>query len=214
LLQEIKKQKGSDENEGSHRWWLGQLQDISKMSSGAQLIHLQRLERNPRTEKGWLSIELRVYRLHHLISEWVARTTDQETDAVRDEYTVSIIRIVKDLCELKELTATALEKVTVVFAALGFEDYFPTVKPSVENHELSFDFIKLIRSKSKKPIYKFMRISEHPIIWQLRLFGQYMDRSMGSKPDPRVSFEPDAWQRNVLDCLDRNESVLVVGKLR
>jgi len=57
-----------------------------------------------------------------------------------------------------------------------------------------------------------MHISENPVVWQLRLFGEYMDRSMGSRPDPRVSFEPDAWQRDVLDCLDMgNCSALVVG---
>ena len=42
---------------------------------------------------------------------------------------------------------------------------------------------------------------------------------MDSQPDPRVSFNPDAWQRRVLDCLDDvddnqnlNHSVLVVGE--
>ena len=54
-----------------------------------------------------------------------------------------------------------------------------------------------------------MRITEDPVTWQLRLFGEFLDRSTGSKPDPRVSFTPDAWQREVLDCLDRNESILV-----
>jgi len=56
-----------------------------------------------------------------------------------------------------------------------------------------------------------MAIVEHPVIWQLRLFGEYMDRSMDSKPDGRVAFEPDAWQRKVLDGIDANKSLLVVG---
>ena len=58
-----------------------------------------------------------------------------------------------------------------------------------------------------------MPIVEHPVEWQLRLFGEYMDRSMDSADDHRVSFQPDAWQREVLDCLDEEgHSVLVVGK--
>jgi len=41
-----------------------------------------------------------------------------------------------------------------------------------------------------------------------------MDRSFDSRPDDRVKFEPDAWQREVLDKLDREESVLVVAPTR
>lgn len=47
--------------------------------------------------------------------------------------------------------------------------------------------------------------------FQLRCCGHNMDRDMGSKPDPRVSFEPDEWQRKVLDEIDQNNSVFVVA---
>jgi hypothetical protein len=44
-------------------------------------------------------------------------------------------------------------------------------------------------------------------------FWEYMDRSMDSAPDPRIGFEPDAWQREVLDGLDEPKtSLLVVGE--
>lgn len=59
--------------------------------------------------------------------------------------------------------------------------------------------------------YPWMTIREDPIDWQLRVFGEHMDRSFDSKPDSRVKFEPDKWQRDVLDRLDRDESVLVVA---
>lgn len=38
-----------------------------------------------------------------------------------------------------------------------------------------------------------------------------MDRQTGAKPDERVSFEPDQWQRDVLDELDKNNSIFVVA---
>jgi ATP-dependent RNA helicase DDX60 len=38
-----------------------------------------------------------------------------------------------------------------------------------------------------------------------------MDRNMNSKPDGRVDFEPDEWQRKVLDELDAKHSVFVVA---
>ena len=56
-----------------------------------------------------------------------------------------------------------------------------------------------------------MTIEETPVRWQLRVFGEYLDRSFDSRPDPRVTFHPDAWQREVLDKLDRDESILVVA---
>lgn len=62
--------------------------------------------------------------------------------------------------------------------------------------------------------YPWMRIHEDPVHWQLRVFGEHMDRSFDSRPDDRVKFEPDAWQRKVLDKLDRDESVLVVAPTR
>ncbi|KAA8894290.1 hypothetical protein FN846DRAFT_923075 [Sphaerosporella brunnea] len=47
--------------------------------------------------------------------------------------------------------------------------------------------------------------------FQLLHCGPYMDRNMDSKPDPRVPFEPDGWQREVLDELDSDNSVFVVA---
>ncbi|TPX54735.1 hypothetical protein PhCBS80983_g05800 [Powellomyces hirtus] len=47
--------------------------------------------------------------------------------------------------------------------------------------------------------------------FQLLHFGTHMDRTMGSASDPRVDFEPDQWQREVLDTIDREESVFVVA---
>ncbi|KAK4237266.1 hypothetical protein C8A03DRAFT_16180 [Achaetomium macrosporum] len=42
--------------------------------------------------------------------------------------------------------------------------------------------------------------------------GPYLERSFDSAPDARVpSFNPDAWQRKVLDAIDANKSVLAVA---
>jgi hypothetical protein len=61
-------------------------------------------------------------------------------------------------------------------------------------------------------ILKYMCMKEDLVVWQLRVFGEHLDRSMDSAWDPRVTFLPDAWQRKVLDCLDdKGHSVLVVG---
>ena len=112
----------------------------------------------------------------------------------------------------------ARKVLTSVLVALGFSTYIPGIvgndtrpESQTEGRRLSFSFVKLIDSKTKEPLYPFMTIVEHPVVWQLRLFGEFMDRSMDSKPDGRVAFEPDAWQRKVLDGIDANKSLLVVG---
>ncbi|KAF4466491.1 dead deah box helicase [Fusarium albosuccineum] len=53
-------------------------------------------------------------------------------------------------------------------------------------------------------------VQDHRIL-QLEHGGPYMDRRFDSQPDARVPFEPDAWQRDVLDSIDANESLLVVA---
>ncbi|KAL3468094.1 DEAD/DEAH box helicase [Aspergillus heterothallicus] len=48
--------------------------------------------------------------------------------------------------------------------------------------------------------------------FQLLEAGPYLDRSMGSAPDSRVQdFEPDKWQREVLDEIDARRSLFVVA---
>lgn len=47
--------------------------------------------------------------------------------------------------------------------------------------------------------------------FQLMHCGPYMDRNLDSAPDTRVPFQPDGWQRRVLDDLDAQKSVFVVA---
>ena len=73
---------------------------------------------------------------------------------------------------------------------------------------------------SRKPsfVFRLPEVSSHtlsvgllPHEFQLLHCGPYMDRNMDSKPDARVPFNPDGWQRTVLDELDAQHSVFVVA---
>lgn len=201
-----KSKKNADEQQ---KWWEDRLKDFAGRDLDAQLKALADLERNSRTAEGWLRDEVLLYRLHLNISKWIS-VRDRDTATVRDHYTVAIIRIVKELSESKHITLSIHRVISIVLAVVGFQCLVTPPPDEQSDRTLCFKFVKL-QSKSQ-PLYPFMRITEDSIIWELRLFGEFMDRSMGSKPDPRVSFSPDAWQREVLDCLDKDESVLVVGK--
>lgn len=69
---------------------------------------------------------------------------------------------------------------------------------------LPFDFYSKVTKLSSK-------LASDTRVIQLEHGGPYMDRRFDSKPDSRVLFEPDAWQREVLDAIDANESLLVVA---
>lgn len=136
---------------------------------------------------------------------------------MQDRTTVSILRMIKDTYQTPNLFPIAVDILDMCLFVIGLSALTADLKssspaPLGAERSLAFKFVKLIKSKSKSVLHKYMRIREDPIIWQLRLFGEYMDRSMDSEYDPRVPFKPDAWQRKVLDCLDDpKHSVLVVG---
>ena len=211
LLAEISAKKSKKDTDELQVWWEGRLGELFSFDLDKSLRALTDLERNPRTLGGWLRDEVLLYRLHLTISKWIGQVTDQDSGAVRDYYTVTIMRIVKEISESRNLTLTIHQTISTVLNVLGFESFVAPPPVSQLDRYLCFRFVKLVRSKTGRPLYEFMRITEDPITWQLRLFGEFMDRSMGSKPDPRVSFDPDTWQREVLDCIDRKESILVVG---
>ncbi|KAI1767757.1 P-loop containing nucleoside triphosphate hydrolase protein [Hypoxylon sp. FL1150] len=53
--------------------------------------------------------------------------------------------------------------------------------------------------------------SSGAVDFQLDFCGPYLERSFESAPDSRVPFEPDAWQRKVLDAIDADKSLFVVA---
>lgn len=215
LANQAKKQ--AKEDDLNIAWWQEQLSGLEGTPTTAKITAIEHLMRNKRTKEGWLSIESRLYRIHLELLRWM-ESPDRESQSVRDRFTVSIMCMVKGLYESKELFPIAAVKLALCLTSLGLDDYVESFENAAtvsgEDRKLNFDFVKLVKSKSGHAVNKWMRITEPSVVWQLRLFGEYMDRSMDSSSDPRVSFKPDAWQRKVLDCLDRNESVLVAGEYR
>jgi hypothetical protein len=218
IRREHAQDKKAKEDSSSQKWWIEQLRQLQMIATYEnKMSHFRSLLRNPKAGSGWLSVEVQLYHLHLMIRQWVDEH-DPENAVIHDHYTVSIIRAVKELYTSDFLTETTLRILATIMISLGFGTYVQKLEDDASrklqpDRALEFSFIKLLKSKSHRPIYKFMAIKEDPVVWQLRLFGEYMDRSMDSAPDHRVSFEPDAWQRQVLDGLDEPKtSLLVVGE--
>jgi hypothetical protein len=174
---------------------------------------LQVLIRNPRFGEAPIGVEIRLYRMNRLLRAWV-NDANPDSPANHNKYSLLLMRLIKEVWEIGFGTKEIASAITSVLISLGFSDYIDNlvVPGSANGRALNFRFIKLVESKTKTPIHKFMQVREHPIVWQLQFFGQFMDRSMDSQADARVPFKPDAWQREVLDAIDKYMSLLVVGQ--
>jgi hypothetical protein len=210
----IAESKQATQDISSAAWWQKEVDQMKTMNSVKTATVLRSLMRNKKSKEPAIGTEIRLYQLHLDLQRW---TEDERPDspAVRDHYTVSVMRKVRDVIDFNSVTPTVSEILSSVLGVLGFSDYASAVMQSAgtlaTDRPLAFTFIKLMKSKTKSLIYPFMRITENPVIWQLRLFGEFMDRSMDSKADSRVAFAPDEWQRQVLDVIDEGGSLLVVG---
>lgn len=195
--------------------WLNELiRDLdSKTSVSSVEKSLSDLKRNPRSTEPLVATELALYRLHRLFNHWILGP-DRESATVRDKYSITALCTIKDIREINYRTVEIHKCVRDVLNVLELSPYASTLmvaSATQDDRPLSFKFIKLVKSKTQESLHAFMGIEEHPIEWQLRVFGEYMDRSMDSQVDPRVHLKPDAWQREVLDAIDDNKSLLVVG---
>lgn len=87
-------------------------------------------------------------------------------------------------------------------ALMGLPLKLPILKSP--SRQLSFDLDLEVSLEYKIPM--------HTMSFQLQHSGPYMKRDFDSQPDNRVaSFRPDAWQRDVLDAIDANQSLFVVA---
>ena len=84
--------------------------------------------------------------------------------------------------------------------------------PAIELPAAELDDRKLpFAQVSSVSLSKYPKSNLSPKDFQLQLCGPYLDRSIDSAPDSRVDFEPDGWQRKVLDGIDANRSLFVVA---
>lgn len=199
----------------SQSWWRDQVEMMIKMPNADRPIHLDAISRNKRSQEPSIAVEILLCRVNFKLQAWVDEP-NPDSASVCDHYTVAIMRLVKEIYEHRVMTPTISNTLANVLISMGFSGYFETLNAQylrevIGDRPLGFQFMKLVKTKTKTPIYSFMKITEDPVFWQLRLFGEFMDRSMDGQADHRVTFTPDAWQRDVLDCIDEGNSLLVVG---
>ncbi|CAG8926156.1 unnamed protein product [Penicillium salamii] len=128
----------------------------------------------------------------------------QSIDENRHLFIVTRIwELISRLIKIKEgISADILNYVDKVCQILGL----PSVQLELQSKEpLSF--------KPFEPPTEFsMRIGISPVEFQLSHGGHCMERTIETSPDPRTpDFDPDLWQRKVLDQIDLKKSVFIVA---
>lgn len=157
------------------------------------------------SEKGDIvDCEVRIYKVWILLRFW---TDYCRKDKREDGYDViaKVFSEVKSLLGSKGLTKEIHKILKNLFGSLGVS--LPPRLISDPLLESNLTFKMPWDGNSLVDVRLQMTSTE----FQLLHCGQYMDRDMDSKPDPRVSFEPDGWQRKVLDEIDQNNSVFIVA---
>lgn len=146
--------------------------------------------------------EVGLYMLSTLVEYWIQMVKKQDRTQVMG-LAALIWHSVKSIPKLGELTKTIVAKMELTRNSLGL----PLELPEAPKSDRSLPF-KFALPASTADSFSLGLSSQD---FQLLHCGPYLDRSIDSAPDPRVDFEPDGWQRKVLDGIDANKSMFVVA---
>ncbi|EPS44371.1 hypothetical protein H072_1643 [Dactylellina haptotyla CBS 200.50] len=207
-----KSQKSDDKISSVWMRLLGELVDLTDNAADfqeacltvlARLIEFQKVKLKS-DSTSYIYLETRVYRLSVLLDLWKRACGKSRKEKENHQNLAALILDeCRNILDSPALTRKVVNIVTKVWVDMGFGDLSKTHQPQAKDNLSS-----QIKSCHVNPE---MRITQSPVEFQLMFSGPYMDRSFGSAPDPRVKFQPDTWQREVLDEIDANKSVFVVA---
>ncbi|KAF2770464.1 P-loop containing nucleoside triphosphate hydrolase protein [Teratosphaeria nubilosa] len=148
--------------------------------------------------------EVRLYLLTCALQYW-AQVCKQGEKAQRIEVTALIWNLCSEVMISKGLTKTVADNVELAVKTLGLPIVPKAQDATLNERKLGFTFA-LADTKTDA-----LSVGTPSTEFQLKYAGPYLERSFDSRPDSRVDFNPDGWQRKVLDGIDANESVFVVA---
>ncbi|TVY82683.1 putative helicase [Lachnellula suecica] len=205
MIADNMERKGGNEADKAFNAWATVRKDLDAHSNDQDryLRTVEYLKGLDSTKTTHLEGEIHTYALQSLFNWWV---TSAKTDKKSAYHIVALIwTTVRSICSLTSPYSKEIaQHATKVCTLLGITDALTPFDAATTDRKLSFAFKYPVSASSLKtdmPQHEF----------QLNYCGPYMDRMLDAVPDPRVSFMPDGWQRDVLDQLDANKSVFVVA---
>lgn len=155
----------------------------------------------PDEKRSVMEAELKVYMVHILVQIWMKCCKEQKKAESMHIATL----IWKTVTELMKMEANLTMEMSTCINRVIERLKLPKISlKGFETRKMSFGFVDMGLSD--------LSIGMSPTEFQLMHAGPYMDRSMGSAQDPRIrDFQPDEWQRKVLDQIDAKKSLFVVA---
>lgn len=151
-----------------------------------------------------IEAEVRLYMVSSLVQYWVDACRRKEQDR-RIEVLPLIWDTATAVLKSSGLTKTIVSNVELTVKTLKLPPVPETSDAaSLPDRKLVFQFALPAKADS-------MAVTGESKEFQLMHCGPYLERSFDSKPDNRVEFQPDGWQRRVLDGIDANKSMFVVA---
>ncbi|KAM0344559.1 hypothetical protein ACHAPU_007333 [Fusarium lateritium] len=203
--QKLSNQKAKAKLKDTLSLWHGKLSEFEKPRSLVDR-YLKALEfQSERSPGSHVSVrpEVQLFLCDVLMEIWHGVRKQACEDSLEGLYLVSMIwnwlREISKSVNCTPNTANAVQEIIQALAAPSL-----SIDPHEPPRRLPFQTRPEILGQTSN------LIQDHRIL-QLQHGGPYMDRRFDSQPDTRVSFEPDAWQRDVLDSIDAERSVLAIA---
>ncbi|KAF5637108.1 dead deah box helicase [Fusarium sp. NRRL 52700] len=148
--------------------------------------------------------ELLLYLCHTLGKIWDETRKHVDENSRRGLYLISMVwNWLRDISRSDKCTPDVASAAQGIMKTLSISQ----LKIAIQEPQRKLPFTIIPRAMMKDAP---KLIQDHRLL-QLQHGGPYMDRRFDSRPDARVPFEPDAWQRDILDSIDAEESLLVVA---
>lgn len=210
MLDDIAANKAVKDNDSIEKifssWRFVRVDLSSEKSFSSQYTKLTAYLNNlPEVKKAILKPEVQWNLLNVLLAMYTTLSKEKTSHRDSEKYGIAAILFdtARKLANTEGLTKTIATQLQTVVNALRLP-FINIVIPSVDR-KLAYDPGMRLTGKGE------LDLGLEPHEFQLAYSGPYMDRNLDSAPDSRVPFEPDGWQRKVLDELDQDHSVFVVA---
>jgi hypothetical protein len=150
-----------------------------------------------------IGAEIELYMVNCLVQFWIGACADKEQKQRRLQVTALIWSHLRSIMQQSPLQKSITKSIDLTVKTLGLPP-IPEAAEAPIDRKLAFTF-------ALPTTVKDLSIGLPSKEFQLLECGPYLERSFDSKPDHRVDFKPDGWQRKVLDSIDAEKSVFVVA---
>ncbi|KAF7555852.1 hypothetical protein G7046_g6455 [Stylonectria norvegica] len=205
-VQEVQDRKARSKRDDVVRFWAEKCTEfekdpslVSRYLKGDKLL-------NTRSKEDYRTLgpEIGLYLCHVLGRIWVTTREGLDKSSPQGLYLVAMMwHWLREISKSDTCTPDIAKAVQGITTALRMPNFEVNAEEPARGLPFTIDPKAARHAAKLVPDYRTLQL-EHG--------GPYMDRRFDSQPDSRVPFEPDAWQRNVLDSIDtNNESILVVA---